>query len=144
MTTSDDGPLRPLPAFDHDNAPFWEAVRNHRLVLQRCGECKIYRHPPVPMCPHCGSFDIEWVPSDGRGRVYSWIVVRRPTHPFFAEVPYNVVLVQMEEGVRLFSNLLDVAPEEIRENMPVQVGFVDVEDDFTLFQFRPVESGGEC
>lgn len=129
---------RPLPIIDLDSEPFWDAVRNHTLVLQRCANCKTYRHPPMPMCPNCNSFDQEWVESAGRGKVHSWIVVRVPSHPFFGQVPYNVVLVEMEEGPRLFSNLLGVEPEDIYENMPVQVDFVDVEDDFTLFQFRPV------
>lgn len=132
-------PERPLPAIDLDDLPFWEAVKGHKLVLQRCTECQQYRHPPMPMCPHCNSFEHEWVESKGRGKVHSWIIVRRPAHPFFTQVPFNVVLVEMDEGVRLFSNLLDVAPEKIYENMPVQVDFVDVEDDFTLFQFRPVK-----
>ena len=132
-------PERPLPVIDLDNAPFWDAVRSHQLVLQRCGDCKAYRHPPVPMCHDCSSFNVEWVPSRGRGKIHSWIIVRRPSHAYFTEVPYNVVLVEMEEGVRLFSNLLDAGPEEIYENMPVQVEFVDVEESFTLFQFRSVK-----
>jgi uncharacterized OB-fold protein len=91
----------------------------------------------MPMCPQCNSFEQEWIESSGRGRVYSWEIVRVSVHPFFSEVPYNVVLVEMEEGPRLFSNLLDVEFDAIYENMPVQVDFVDVDDDFTLYQFRP-------
>lgn len=129
-------PERPLPVIDLDNEPFWNAVREHRLVLQRCAECLLYRQPPMPMCPHCNSFEQEWVESTGRGKVHSWEIVRVPSHPFFSNVPYNVVLVEMDEGPRLFGNLLDVDPEDIHDGMSVRVDFVDIEEDFTLYQFR--------
>lgn len=135
-------PLRPLPVVDLDSAPFWEALKQHKLMLQRCADCKTFRHPPMPMCPACNSFEQEWVESTGRGTVYSWIVVRQHSHPFFNDMPYNVVLVELEEGVRVFSNLRDVAPEDLRAGLPVQVEFLDLgprDDDFTLPQFRPIQ-----
>lgn len=132
-------PNRPLPLVDNDSAPFWEALKKHQLVLQRCSHCKKYVHPPTPMCPHCNSLEPEWPPSNGTGRVYSWIIVRRAAHPFFSEVPYNVVLVEMDEGVRLFGNLADMEPDQIREGMPVQLELQDVGEGFTLYQFRAVE-----
>ena len=132
-------PQRPLPAIDLDNAPFWEAVQDRRLVVQRCADCGTYQHPPTPMCGSCNSFNVQWVESDGMGTVHSWIVVNQPSHPFFTDVPYNVVLVELKEGIRLFSNLLDVAPNEIREGMEVRVDFVEVEEGVTLYQFRPAE-----
>lgn len=136
-------PERPLPVVDLDSEPFWNGLRQHKLLLQRCADCKHYRHPPMPMCPSCNSFEQEWVESAGRGTVYSWITVHQQTHPFFTERPYNVVLVELEEGVRVFANLLDVAPDRIRADLPVRVDFLDLgpaDDSFTLLQFRPVEA----
>ncbi len=127
---------RPLPIVDMDTAPFWDALKQRKLVLQRCADCDAYQHPPRPMCHNCNGFNVEWVESKGRGEVYSWIIVTVPSHPFFWEVPYNVVLVEMHEGVRLFANLVDVAPEEIKEGMPVRADFVDADEGFCLLQFR--------
>jgi uncharacterized OB-fold protein len=112
-------PLRPLPEPDIDSKPFWDGLKEHRLLLQRCAACGSFRHPPMPMCPDCNSLEHEWVDSRGTGRVYSWIVVRQHSHPFFDDMPYNVVLVELEEGVRLFGNLLDVEPEELQADLPV-------------------------
>jgi uncharacterized OB-fold protein len=134
-------PQRPLPSPDLDDAPFWEGLKQHKLLLQRCAECKLWRHPPMPMCPACNSFEQEWIESPGRGTVYSWIIVRQHTHPFFSDMPYNVVLVELDEGVRIFSNLLDVAPEDIQSGMTVQVEFLDLgpeDENATLTQFRVV------
>lgn len=129
---------RPLPVVTLDTAPFWDALKEHKLKLQRCTDCKTYSYPPLPMCSNCNSFNNEWVESKGLGKIYSWIIVNRPFHPYFVDVPHNIVLVELEEGPRLFSNLLDVAPEDIHDGMPVKVDFIDVDDGFSLHQFRPV------
>lgn len=129
---------RPLPEPDDASAPFWEAAARHELVLQACTSCGAVRHPPRPVCPACLSWDHDWKPASGRGRVWSWVVAHPPVLPAFAEkAPYNVVVVELDEGVRMVGNVLDVSNEEIHEGMLVQVAFEDIEDGVTLPQWRP-------
>ena len=127
---------RPIPAPDRDSEPFWAGVKQHKLLIQRCIDCSALRHPPQPACPDCGSLEIDWQQASGRGVVYSFVIQREPTHPFFQNVPYNVILVELEEGTRLVSNLLDVEPDEIRIGMSVELFFEDVDPEATLPKFR--------
>jgi len=123
---------------DDDNRPFWEAVDRHELVLQRCGACERYLQPPRPMCPECRSMDtLEWVPSPGRGEIYSYVnfTTDRMAYPAM-KIPYSVVLVELEEGVRLVSNMADLEPDEVQIGLPVEVCFDDISDDLTLFKFK--------
>lgn len=88
------------------------------------------------MCPSCHSFEHEWTPASGRGRIWSWVVVHPPVLPAFADrAPYNVVVVELDEGVRMIGNLLDV--EEIREGMAVEIAWEDVEEGISLPVWRP-------
>jgi uncharacterized OB-fold protein len=129
-------PLRPVPDPDDASAGFWEACARHELVLQTCASCGVVRFPPRPMCPACTSFDHTWVPASGRGRVWSWVVAHPPVLPAFADrAPYNVVVVELDEGVRIIGNLLD--SPEIREGMNVEVAWEDVEDGVSLPVWRP-------
>lgn len=127
----------PLPVIDPDNAEFWAACKRHELVLQRCGQCKTLRHPPRPMCHVCNSMTSEWVKSNGRGRIYSYVITVQPIHPgLVGKVPLATVRVQLEEGVLFTSNVVGCAPDEIRIDMPVEVVFEDVTQEITLPKFR--------
>ncbi|OBH79999.1 nucleic acid-binding protein [Mycobacterium scrofulaceum] len=126
---------RLAPAITKDTEFFWNGLRDHKLLIQRCGGCGRLRHPPRPMCPHCRSLDWEAVESSGRGTVYSYVMPHEPKFPFF-EYPYIVVLVELEEGVRLVSNLTGIDPADVRTGMPVEVYYQDF-DDLVLHQFRP-------
>lgn len=131
--------LPPVPLPDEDSAPFWEAAARHELVVQRCAACGSFRHPPRPMCPRCLSMEHEWAPASGRGRVWSWVIAHPPVLPAFAgRVPYNVAVIELDEGVRVVGNLLGVAPGEIRDGMAVEVAFEDVEEGVTLPQWKPI------
>jgi uncharacterized OB-fold protein len=129
-------PRRPVPDPDDASAAFWEACARHELVLQTCASCGAVRFPPRPMCPGCTSFEHTWVPASGRGRIWSWVVAHPPVLPAFADrAPYNVVVVELDEGVRIIGNVLD-APE-IREGMDVEVAWEDVEEGVSLPVWRP-------
>ena len=125
----------PMPPQIWENIGFWESINNHKLVFQRCKECGTWVHPPRPACPKCRSFEKEWAPSTGKGTIYSWVTYMESTHPGFKS-PYSVVLVEMEEGVRLISNVVDIDAEEIAIGMPVAVVFDDVAEGLTLPKFR--------
>ncbi len=127
----------PIPPIIWDNMGYWEGINRHELVFQRCKECGTWRHPPRPVCPKCRSFEKEWAPSTGKGTVYSWVTYQESPHPGF-KAPYSVVLLEMEEGVRLVSNMVDIKPEEISIGMPVEVVFEDIAEGLTLPKFRKV------
>lgn len=128
---------RPVPDPDDASAPFWEACARHELVIQRCSTCNRFRHPPRPMCPGCRSFDHAWVPASGRARVWSWVIAHPPVVPAFADVaPYPVVVVALEEGVRMIGRLLDVPNDQIAEGMDVTVAWEDVEPGVALAAWR--------
>jgi len=132
------GPVMPVPVPNFDNAEFWAGCAAGELRLQRCAGCGALRHPPKPMCPHCRSTAVEWQRASGRGTVYSFTIVHRPTlAPFEPRVPYNVIVVQLDEGPYLVSNLVDCAPEAIRIGMRVEVVFERVNDALMLPKFRP-------
>jgi uncharacterized OB-fold protein len=127
---------RPAPVVTDDNVAFWSAASEGRLVAQRCAECERYRHPPRPMCPACHSLAVDVVELSGRGVVYSYAILHHPQHPAF-EYPVMIVLVDLDEGVRILSNLTDVQADDVRIGMPVEVHFVRTADGMAVPQFRP-------
>ncbi|MGW3767055.1 bifunctional MaoC family dehydratase N-terminal/OB-fold nucleic acid binding domain-containing protein [Actinomadura verrucosospora] len=128
--------LRPRPAINLDNAFWFEAAREHRLVIQRCADCKSLRHPPGPCCPQCGSFDWDTVQASGDGHVYSYVVNHHPRHPAF-DYPLVVAVIELAEGTRLIANMTGVAPEDVEIGMPVVLDWIDPDPDLSLPAFRP-------
>jgi uncharacterized OB-fold protein/acyl dehydratase len=131
-----DRPLRPRPAVTKDNAWWFEGAREHRLLIQRCDNCGVLRHPPRPMCDRCRSLDWSPIEAAGRGTVYSFVVNHYPQVPAF-DYPLAVGLVELEEGTRLVANLIGLEPSQIRIGMPVVLEWVDHDPDLTLPAFRP-------
>jgi uncharacterized protein len=129
---------RPRPEPDRDSAPWWEAVRRHELLVQRCAGCGTRRFPARSVCNRCRSREWDWVPSAGTGRVYSWIVTHQVFMPALAdEVPLPVLMVRLDDGddIYMYGNL--IGENEIVPDLPVEAVFTDVDDDFTLVQWRP-------
>jgi len=134
------GPSMPTPLIDEDTREFWDACREHRLVVQCCRECGHFRFAPAPLCYHCRSFAYDWVESEGIGEVYSWTVTYRPVHPATVDaVPYNTVVVRLFDcgGAMITSNLLDVDNDAIEAGMRVEVSWDDVSPELSLPRFRP-------
>ena len=126
----------PHPAPDADTAPFWAACREHRLLLQRCGDCGTWRFPPRPRCNSCRGDRSSWEPVSGRGAIASFTICHPPVLPAYADrVPYNVIVVELDEGPFLVSNLRDGDPDV---GMRVEVTFTEVDAELTLPQFRRV------
>jgi hypothetical protein len=128
-------PAHPRPAITRDSEFFWEGLREHRLLVRRCGRCAHLHHPPGPMCPKCHSYDWTAQPLSGRGTLHSYVIVHQPQLPGFT-YPLPVALVEMEEGVRLLGNLTAAEPENLRIGMPLEVEFVEVEPGYVLYAFR--------
>jgi uncharacterized protein len=128
---------RPVPTPDH--AEFWAACRRHQLRIQQCRDCRAFRFHPRPVCPECRSRAFDWTEVSGRATVHTYTICHPPVLPAFADdVPYNAVVVQLEEGPFMVSNLVDCANDDITVGMPVEVTFADIDDELTIPQFRPV------
>src|SRR4051794_8065334 len=104
---------RPAPIVTDDNHEFWEAARDGRLVAQQCADCGQLRHPPRPMCPYCHALDYELAELAGTGTLYSYAILHHPQHPSF-DYPVIAALVDLDEGVRVVSNLVGVEPGAVR------------------------------
>jgi uncharacterized OB-fold protein len=128
--------FRLAPSMTADTRFFWDGVRDGLLLIQRCRNCATLRHPPRPMCPRCHSLDWDTQRASGRGTVYSFVMPRHPQIPFF-EDGYIVALVELEEGTRLVTNLVDVEPNEVAIGMPVVVRFDAFDGDLVLPVFVP-------
>jgi uncharacterized protein len=130
-------PKRPRPALTQDNRFFFEGAKEHKLLIQRCTNCGVLRHPPRPACANCRSFDWDTVTASGRGTIYSYVVNHYPQVPAF-DYPLVVALVELEEGTRLVANVAGITPESIAIGMPVVAHFEAFDDELTLPVFRPV------
>jgi hypothetical protein len=131
---------RPHPRPDAvagDDAAFWDFVTRRELHLQRCTECATFRHPPRPVCARCGSSASDWVAARGGGEVWTYTVVHPPTLPAFADrVPYGAVVVRLDEGVFMVSNLVDCPLEELAVGQRVEVAITEVDEGVVLPLFR--------
>ncbi len=132
---------KPLPELEDLAGEFYAHCKRGELHFQRCTACAAWRHVPREMCAECGSWDWKWERSSGRGRVFTWTVVVRALHPAFQDrCPYAPVVIEMEEGVRILSEVEDCSPDELEIDMPVEVVFDAVSDEVTLPKFRRVAS----
>jgi uncharacterized protein len=122
------------PAINRDTEYFWEGCKQGELRIQRCGQCGLLRHPPGPMCPECGATKPKYLVSEGRGEVYSYVVHHHPQVPG-KQTPFVIALVELDEGVRMLGELAG----EPRVGLPVEVVFTEVDDDLTMFSWRPHE-----
>lgn len=133
-------PRKPLPVLDAWNKPFWEACRQHRLLMQRDRHADRFFYPPAPVSPFGASRDWEWAELSGFGSVQSWVVFHQKYYAGFAdEMPYAVVLVELDEGPRLMSNLIGVSNDALRIGQRVRVTFRDVDERVSLPLFEPAE-----
>lgn len=128
---------RPLPVPDADSVEFWEGCNAHELRLQECRNCGEVRHYPRSHCPNCRSAEARWIKATGRGRIHSFVVIYRALHPAFQEkVPYVVALIELEEGPRMISDLIDCDPAQVTIGMPVTIVFEDTKSQVSIPHFR--------
>lgn len=124
------------PSTSPDTQFFWDGLREHRLLIQRCTSCGTLRHPPRPMCPACNELGWDTVEATGRATVHSVVMPQHPQFPFL-DYPYLVALVDLEEGTRLLTNLVEVDPDDAEIGMAVEVTYVEFDNGVVLHQFRP-------
>ncbi len=130
---------KPLPQPTPDTQPFWDGCREHRLRFQKCRQCGYIRWPPAIICPLCHSFEAEWIEASGRGKIYSFAVYHKAFHEAFEkDLPYVTAIVELEEGPHLLSSIVGCRPEELRCELPVEVVWDNVTQDFSLPRFKPL------
>ena len=125
------------PVVDWETRAYWEACARHELTVQRCGACGKVQHRPRAICASCLSGEVETRVASGRGTVHTFTIVRQNQVPPFASAcPYVLAYVDLEEGPRLLTNIVDCEPDSVAVGMPVQVEFVDT-GEFAVPRFRP-------
>lgn len=124
------------PMVERDNAFYWEAAKRGELVARACDACGHIEHPPVPMCPKCHGLTWSETRLSGRGVVKGWIKVHYPPTPFF-DYPVPVVVVELEEGLQIVSNLVDADGADPQTGMPVEVAFRPTRSGWAAPVFRP-------
>ena len=138
MATEYNKPL-PRPLNPQFTRPFWEAAKRHELVVPRCQMCDHLFFYPRSECPRCLSSNIAWVKVSGRGRLYSFTIVNQPAHAAFREdAPHVYAMVQLDEGPRMISNIVECDHESLEVDMPLVAVFDEVTPEWTLVKFKPV------
>lgn len=129
---------KPMPDPSPVSRVFWEKAAAGELWLQQCQDCQKFIFYPRAICPHCLSINLAWTPSKGRGRVYTFTVVYRSDLPGFeTELPYICAIVELEEGPRMSSNIINCPVGEVRIDMPVEVVFEKITPEISLPKFQP-------
>ncbi len=129
---------KPLPHLDEENRPWWEALKRHELYLQKCRDCGAIRYYPRAQCPECLSPRTEWVRASGRGKVYTFTTTwQNQAAGFRDSLPYVMAYVELDEGPKMLTNIIDCGPEQVKIGMPVEVVYEDVTAEVTLAKFRP-------
>jgi hypothetical protein len=128
---------RPLPAITPETAHFWEGARAGELRLQKCAACSHVYFPPRPFCPQCATRDVQVFRASGRATLYSYVIHHRAAPGFTP--PYSIAVVQLEEGPRMMSNIVQVeqTPQALQLDMPLEVVFEQLTDEISLPLFRP-------
>ncbi len=129
------GNMNPKPLIDDDSRPFWEGVKNHKLMIQWCKDCKKYIFYPRIICPHCYSEDVSWVEASGQGRIHSYTVVHRTIPPFNEQTPFVVGIIELIEGVRMISRIVGDRAKVVIDK-PVSVVYEKIDDEVTLPYFQ--------
>ena len=139
-TTRVDGPRFDLPTIDEGTAEWWQATKEGRLLVKRCGDCGAAHFYPRPFCPTCWSENVTWEEVSGRGTLYTYSVVHsNDLPPFGALVPYVAAIVDLDEGPRMMTRVIDCEFDALRVGMPLTVAFEEQTDDVVLPVFRPAD-----
>ena len=132
---------RPLPKpMTPEAMPYWDGLKENKLMMPKCGDCNEAFFYPRILCPNCHSRNVGWIECSGKGKLHSFQIAHRALNPNFkVETPYILALIELEEGPRMMSNLINIAPdpEVVKCDMAVEVVFEKQNDDVTLPLFQP-------
>lgn len=128
-----------LPSISPVGRPFWDAAKRHELVVQECRRDGTLQFPPRALCVACGRGNLGWKKLSGKGVVYSFTIIRQviSNSPAFQEdIPFCIGLIQLDEGPRIYSNIVGCKPEEVDIGMRVKVIFEDITPEVTFPKFK--------
>lgn len=131
---------KPLPVITDLTRPFWTAAKNRKLVLQKCRRCEVFNFHPKPWCIECGSRELTWTDAKPTGTVYSFTISRTVAMNFPGwekDLPVLLCLIDLDDGARMYAQVTDCSPEEIRIGMRVTVHFEDISEEAGIPKFRP-------
>jgi len=131
---------KPLPHLDAENRWFFEACARHELYLQKCSSCGTVRFYPRALCPSCASSKTDYVRASGRGRVYTFTETHQNQAPGFRdELPYVMAYVELDEGPRILTNIINTPPGEVKIDLPVEVVFEDIDENLAIPKFQRIQ-----
>ena len=140
-----DAPVKHFPRPTPETAVYWEGCRKHDLLIQRCTQCHEFQFYPRVVCTACMSEHLEWVKASGRGQVLTFTIVRRAvSEAYAADVPYVVALIQLDEGPKMMSNVVQCNPETLDVGSRVEVVFEDWSEEISIPKFRPVTTAEDA
>ena len=129
---------KPLPSIVGETKPYWDSCKRGELVIQKCDDCQEYQFYPRGICAHCWSNDIKWIKATGKGTVWSYTITHQNrTLGFAQDVPYVLALVQLDEGVKMFTNIVECDPNIVTIGMPVEVTFIQANNQISVPYFKP-------
>ena len=130
---------KPLPLTQPWSLKFWEGAKENKLLIQHCKDCNSTIFYPRKFCPECWSGNLDWIQSSGKGKIYTFSTAYDMVEPrFWEDLPYTIAYVDLEEGIRMMTRIVECKPEDIKIGMDVEVVFHKLNDDFYLPYFRPV------
>ena len=132
----------PSPAVNPETSQFWAATADGRLLVKRCQDCDSLIWYPRAICPACSSLRTEWFEVSGRGFIYSYTVNHRGEGAYLGLPPFVLAYVELDEGPRVMTNIVEADPAELAVDLPVEVVFHDTGDGAALPRFRPLQPGG--
>lgn len=133
---------KPLPIPQPWSRKFWEGTKEGKFLIQTCKDCDVKIFYPRRFCPECWSRDLGWIKAKGTGKIYSYTITYYGAEEKFSDdYPYVLALVDLDEGIRLLTNIVECDPEEVKINMDVEVVFKDISEEFSLPLFRPRSNG---
>lgn len=139
MGLKDEDLEKPLPKSTAWSQPFWDAAKQHKLVLKHCRDCGNIDHPPYLYCTNCQSDNMEWREASGKGVLYGFGVNEAAVPiPFMPDLPYVNAFIDLDEGVRMISNIVECDFKELKNGMRVEVVFEDITPEITLPKWRPI------
>lgn len=124
---------------DSESRPYWEGLAQGELRIQRCTTCSRAVFYPRSICPHCHAETLSWIVASGKGTIYSYTVAHQAFGFFAEQAPFIIAIIELEEGVRMMSRIIDAPREQVVIGKSVQVTFEPVTEDLTLPYFRLVE-----
>jgi uncharacterized OB-fold protein len=140
MNLTDEDLKKPLPLPTRWSQPFWDASKEHRLVLKKCSKCGYIDHPPYLYCTACHADEHEWIEASGKATLAAYAInYFGVPFPFWADLPYVVALIDLAEGPRMISNIVECDFDELENGMELEVVYDDVSDEITLPKWRPVK-----